>query len=174
MIARLLYDKGYREYVEAARIIKEHYKDVVFLLLGDIDESYPNHVPREIVAQDVASGLITYLGYQSNVRDIIKQSDCIIHPTFYNEGLSRVLMEALAMSKIIIATNIPGCCETVDPGMNGFLVPPQDIRALVDAIIEFINLTEDQKKMMQKYARAKAEREFDIVNVIKEYRKITG
>lgn len=174
MISRVLYDKGYQEYVDAARIIKKQFPDTDFLLLGDIDESYPNHVPQSIVQKDVADGVINYLGYLSDVKPIIQKCDCIIHPTFYNEGLSRVLMEALAMSKVVITTDIPGCRETVEHLKNGFLVPPKNVKALVDAIIQFIQLPPNSRSIMQQYSRLKAERDFDIENVIKEYRRITG
>lgn len=174
MISRLLYDKGYQEYVSSAELILKKYKDVEFRLIGSIDEEYPNHVPKEVILRDVNRGIINYLGYISDVKPVIETADCIVHPTFYNEGLSRVLMEALAMSKIIITTDIPGCRETVDDYKNGFLVPPRDVGALVEAIETFMSLTEDKRIEMQKCARAKAEKEFDINDVISIYRRITG
>lgn len=173
MIARILYDKGYREYVEAAKIIKRDYHDTEFWLLGNIDEAYPNHVPEAVIMRDHNEGIIKYCGYNLNVRPFIKQADCIIHPTYYNEGMSRVLMEAMAMEKPIITTNIPGCCETVEQGKNGFLVPPKDIDALTEAIRKFINLTKEERLQMGKYGREKVEKEFDVRNVISVYKNIT-
>ena len=173
MIARVLYDKGYQEYVEAAKIIKKDYADVEFQLLGSIDEAYPNHVPESVVLNDCKDGIINYLGYKTNVRPFIQAADCIIHPTFYNEGMSRVLMEAMAMKKAIITTDIPGCRETVDQNKNGYLVPPKNVPALVEAIQNFINLPEIDKHLMGEYARIKVEKEFDVKNVIAVYKKIT-
>ena len=172
MVARVLYDKGYKEYVEASRIIKKKYPDMEFMLLGSIDEDYPNHVPSEIVRHDATKGIINYLGFRSDVREIIGHSDCIVLPS-YHEGLSRVLMEGLAMHKPIITTDIPGCRETVDDGKNGYLIPPKNIEALVEAIEKFIHLSDDERKEMGEYARKKAEREFDVRNVIAVYKKIT-
>ena len=174
MIARVLYDKGYREYVDAARLIRSEYPDVEFHLLGRIDKEYPEHVPEEIVLKDQSEGTIRYLGYVSNVRPILQAASCIVHPTFYNEGMSRVLMEAMAMRKPIITTDIPGCRETVEDGQNGFLIPPRNAAALADAIRRFLSLSDEERLAMGRYGREKAEREFDVRNVIAVYRKITG
>lgn len=174
MIARVLYDKGYREYVDAARVIRAKYPDVEFQLLGRIDEEYPDHVPEAVVLKDQSEGAIRYLGYVSNVRPILLSASCIVHPTFYNEGMSRVLMEAMAMRKPIITTDIPGCRETVENGRNGFLVPSRDAVALAEAIRRFLSLSEEERLAMGRYGRKKAEREFDVRNVIAVYRRITG
>ena len=174
MIARVLYDKGYQEYVDAARIIRQEHPDVEFWLLGKIDEEYPNHVPGSVVNADHRAGIIYYKGFTSDVKPIEVEADCIVHPTFYNEGMSRVLMEAMAMRKPIITTDIPGCKETVEDGRNGYLVPPRNVDALVKAIRKFLNLSQEERKAMGDYGRKKAEREFDVKNVIAVYRSITG
>lgn len=173
MISRLLYDKGYTEYVETARIIRARHPDTEFQLLGNIDPSYPKAVPETVVKQDCADGTIVYLGYVPDVIPLIRKADCIVHPSYYFEGLSRVLMEALAMGKPIIASDIPGCRETVEHGKNGFLIPPQDIPELVDTVSKFLSLDSAARKQMGYYGRIKAEREFDVKNVISVYRKIT-
>lgn len=173
MIVRVLYDKGYQEYVDAARIIRKEYPEVEFWLLGKIDNEYPNHVPEHIVHWDSNSGVIHYLGYVSDVRSIILNADCIIHPTFYNEGLSRVLMEAMALKKPIITTDIPGCRETVEDGYNGYLVKPKDVDSLVIAIRKFLSLSKEERIAMGIHGREKAERQFDVRKVIDIYRSIT-
>lgn len=173
MIARILYDKGYREYIEAARIVGSRHQHIVFQLLGNIDPEYPNHVPEQEVKRDSIEGTISYLGYTNNVIDKIREADCIVLPSYYNEGLSRVLMEALAMGKPIITTNIPGCKETVDNGMNGFVIPPRDIAALVESMETIINMENYQRIKMGHFSREKAEREFDVKNVIRVYEEIT-
>lgn len=174
MIARVLYDKGYHEYVEAAKIVRKKFPNIEFCLLGRIDKEYPNHVPEEIVESDTKAGHICYLGFVNDVRSVIISADCIVHPTFYYEGMSRVLMEAMALYKPIITTNIPGCKETVEDGVNGFLVNPRDIDSLVNAIYSFLSLSDEEQRLMGVNGRKKVEKEFDIKNVIAVYRKITG
>lgn len=173
MIARMLYDKGYQQYVDAAKIIKQDFSDVQFLLLGAIDKEYPNYVPLEIIDNDVKSGAIKYLGYNSDVLQFIKEADCIVLPTYYNEGLSRVLMEGLAMSKPIITTDIPGCKETVDDGVNGFLCKPRDTESLLSSLRKFMALTVEEREKMGYYGRKKAISQFDVSNVIEIYDSIT-
>lgn len=174
MISRPIYDKGYKEYVEAAHQIKERYSNVEFQLLGPIDEAFPRHVSKEQIQNDHASGNINYLGFTLNVIPTIKQCDCIVLPSYYNEGLSRSLMEAIAMGKPVITTNMPGCKETVDNGKNGFIVLPKSVESLVEAFEQFIKLSVEQRIMMGKYSREKAEKEFDIKKVIEVYNKITN
>lgn len=173
MIARVLYDKGYAEYVNAARIVRKEHVEAEFHLLGSIDEAYPKHVPESVVMRDHDAGIIHYLGHVADVKPIVQSADCIVLPS-YHEGLSRVLIEALAMGKPIITSDIPGCRETVENGRNGYLVPPRDVEGLVEAIRRFLSLSVEEREAMGRYGREKAEREFDIKNVIAVYRKITG
>ena len=173
MIARILYDKGYREYVDAAKLIHRIYPEIEFKLLGGIDTEYPNAVPEEIIRQDHSSGHINYLGYQSDVRGIINSVDCIVLPSYYNEGLSRVLMEGLAMRKPLITTDMPGCKETIDNGVNGYVCKPRDVNSLVDCMERFISLTPIQRHEMGEAGRRKAQEQFDIQDVIKVYENIT-
>lgn len=173
MVARVLYDKGYTEYVEAARIIRNEHPEAEFCLLGAIDKVYPKHVPEEVIKKHDEEGIIHYLGYVSNVRPIMQAADCIVLPS-YHEGLSRVLIEALAMGKPIVTSDIPGCRETVEEGCNGYLVPARNIEKLADAFRRFLSLPLEERKMMGHYGRMKAEREFDVKDVIAAYRRITG
>lgn len=173
MIARVLYDKGYSQYVEVADRIHKERDDVKFILAGDIDEAYPNHVPKEVIENDVRKNKIDYIGYHSDIYDIIKQTDCVVLPSYYNEGLSRVLMEGLAMSKPIITTDIPGCKETVEDGINGYLCKPNDVDSLYIAIKKFLNLSPDEKMRLGFAGRKKAEEVFDIKKVIMIYHSIT-
>lgn len=173
MISRPIYDKGYVEYVEAARRIKENHSNVEFQLLGPIDTAFPRHVPEEQVRVDHANEIINYLGFTLDVVPVIKKCDCIVLPSYYNEGLSRSLMEAIAMGKPVITTNMPGCREAVEEGLNGYLVTPKSVESLVEAFEMFIKLTPGQRNAMGQYSRQKAESEFDIRKVIEVYKNIT-
>lgn len=119
MISRLLYDKGYTEYVETARIIRARYPDTEFQLLGNIDPSYPKAVPEAVVNQDCADGTIVYLGYAPDVIPLIRNVDCIVHPSYF-EGLSRVLMEALAMGKPTLPPIFPDAGKPWNTGKTDF------------------------------------------------------
>lgn len=173
MIARLLYDKGYEEYVQTAKVLTSECSEVEFQLLGGVDVSYPRHVPEARIRQDANARYIRYWGYCPDVAAKIQGADCIVLPSFYNEGLSRVLMEALAMGKPIITTDIPGCRETVEEGKNGFLAQPQNTESLIVAVKKFLALSREERREMGTYSRRKAEQEFDIVDVVKVYKQIT-
>lgn len=165
MICRLLYEKGYAEYVATANSLKDMAE---FRIMGPID-SHPTAVHREIVNADVASGAIKYIEYSPNVMDEIKQVDCIVLPSYYGEGLSRVLMEGLAMGRPIITTNIPGCRETVRESLNGFICKPKDAKDLQMACEKFLSLTFEQKVEMGRASRVLAEEVFDVNGVIDSY-----
>lgn len=174
MIARVLYDKGFQQYVDAAKEIKSQYSNTRFLLLGDVDTQYPNHVPLSEIEKYAAEGIIEYLGYRSDVISVIKEADCIVHPSYYNEGMSRVLMEALALKKPIITTDIPGCKDMVKEGYNGYICIPRNSESLIEKIKIFLSLREDERKLLGTRGRALAEERFDIKHVIQTYHQITS
>lgn len=172
MVARVLYDKGYKEYVDAATIVKEKYPNVSIELLGATDFSSPMGVPKSVLEKDIADGKITYLGVTNDVPSYLKRKNVIIVLSSYHEGMSRSLMEALAMSKPIITTNIPGCKEMVDEGVNGFLVPVKNASALADAMIKYIELSDEEKEKMKRASYQKAVKQFDVKHVLEQYDKI--
>lgn len=170
MIGRLLYDKGYEEYVKAAATVKKQYPDAEFQLLGDFDFSYPDHVTKERVERDCSRGIIHYLGYSPEVATKIQMADCIVLPS-YHEGLSRVLIEALAMGKPIITTDIPGAVK-LSSMVKAFSLLLKDIESLAAAFTQFVHTGAGEREEMGKYSRKKAEEEFNIKHVISEYKKI--
>ena len=134
MVGRMLRHKGVGEFVEAARRIREACPEVAFLLVGPSDAGNPARIlPEEIRAWE-AAGLVRYLGAREDVRELMAVADVVVLPTYYREGLPRVLIEAAAMGRPLVATDIPGCREVVQDGVNGFLVPPRDGLALARAI----------------------------------------
>ncbi len=175
MVARVLYDKGYTEFVEAAALVKKRFPDITAELLGPIDESSPMAVPRNVLERDVADGKIIYLGVTDDVPSYVRRdSVVVVVVSSYHEGLNRSLMEACAMARPVITTNIPGCRETVEDGRNGFLVPVKDSEALADAMIRFINLTREEKMMMAEASYQKACSFFGLDSVLKSYEAIIG
>lgn len=170
-IGRVLYDKGFKELIECASFYKKRGFDVEFQWLGGIDPDYPQFVSQDVVMKYHNLGVINYVGFKSDVKGYLASADCIIHPS-YHEGMSRVLMESLAMHKPIITTNIPGCKETVIEGVNGFLCEPRDSLSLIKAVEKFLSLSSDQRFQMGIESRQYAESRFDIKNVIKVYDEV--
>lgn len=173
MVARLLYDKGYSEYVEAAKIVKQKYPDMEIELLGQLATDSPMGVPEEVVRRDHESGAINYLGETDDVQSyVLRDGVIVVVVSKYLEGLNRSLMEACAMGRPIITTHNPGCKETVNDGINGFLVDAGDPRQLADAMIRFIELPQLKKIEMSIASHKKAVEEFDISKVIEAYNSI--
>jgi glycosyltransferase involved in cell wall biosynthesis len=159
MIARLLKDKGVREYVAAARMIRAKYPDVTFRLLGRTD-SHPGAIAERDLQAWVQEGLVEYLGWQDDVRPAIAASTLFVLPS-YREGTPRSTMEALAMGRPVVTTDAPGCRETVEHGTNGYLVPVRDVPALAEAIGHFITHPE-KAAPMGRAGRRLAEMKFDV------------
>jgi glycosyltransferase involved in cell wall biosynthesis len=171
LIARLLSEKGIREYVRAAQEVKERYPDAVFNLLGPEDPS-PDGVPLEEVHKWHNQGIIRYLGTTNDVRPFLADCNIYVLPS-YHEGMPRTVMEAMATGRPILTTDAPGCRETVLPGENGFLVPVRDADALVERMIWFIE-HRDQWKRMGKRSREMAEERFDVRNINRELMSAFG
>ncbi|HEX8400915.1 MAG TPA: glycosyltransferase family 4 protein [Allosphingosinicella sp.] len=160
LIARLLWDKGVGEFVEAARLVREAEPDARFQLLGFLDVENRTAVPRARVEAWVAEGLIEYLGPADDVRPLIGQADCVVLPS-YREGLPRVLLEGAAMAKPLITTDVPGCRQVVDHGVNGLLCTVRDPRSLADAMLKMIRSGEARRSAMGAAGRRKIEAEYD-------------
>jgi glycosyltransferase involved in cell wall biosynthesis len=167
LIARMLWDKGIGEFVEAARKVKQYYPDAEFCLLGPIDHGNRSAIPRDSIERWEADGLIRYLGATDDVRPFISRSHAVVLPS-YREAIGKTLLEAMSMGKPIIAADSPGCRDTVEEGKNGFLVPVKNSARLADAFMKFIDLSVEEREKMGSYGRDKVVREFDqtIVNSV--------
>jgi glycosyltransferase involved in cell wall biosynthesis len=162
LIARLLWDKGIGEFVDAAVILKKRYPNTIFQVLGPLD-SNPSAIPKAQVLAWQAAGIIDYLGETRDVRPYIANSSVFVLPS-YGEGLPRTILEAMAMGRPIITTDAPGCRETVTDGDNGFLVPVKNVSTLVSAMEKLI-LQPDLIKKMGKRSREIAEEKYDVYKV---------
>jgi len=171
LVARMLWDKGIGEFVEAAKIVKERYPFIEFCLLGPLDYENRSAIPENIIKGWENEGVIKYLGKTTDVRPFICQSDVVVLPS-YREAIGKSLLEAMAMGKPVITTDTAGCKETVDDGKNGFLVPVKDSKSLADAMIKFIQFPSEEKRKMGEYSREKAVRGFDENIIIDLYNKV--
>ncbi|WP_433923822.1 glycosyltransferase family 4 protein [Vreelandella sp. 21] len=138
LIARLLGDKGVRQYADAARRIKQRHPEIVFQLAGDID-SNPDTITREELDIWIKEGSIDHLGWLNDVRPAIANCSVYVLPSYYREGTPRSVLEAMAMGRAVITTDAPGCRETVIEGDNGYLIPVRDVDALEVAMQTFID-----------------------------------
>ena len=168
LIARVLRDKGVREFAEAARILRREGVDAHFRLVGPLDPANRSAIGRAEVDGWAAEGLIDYAGPLDDVRPAIAAADCVILPS-YREGLPRSLVEAAAMGRPVIASDVPGCRSALDPGVSGLLCAPRSAEALADAMRHFLALSSEQRAAMGDAGRAKAEREFDQRLVVRSY-----
>jgi glycosyltransferase involved in cell wall biosynthesis len=168
LIARLLWDKGVGEYVEAARLVRAEVPNARFRLLGFLDVANRTAVPRSNVEAWVAEGLIDYLGESDDVRPHIAAGGGIVLPS-YREGLPRTLLEGAALAKPLIATDVPGCRQVVDHGVNGLLCKARDARALADAMLTMLRMTPEERKAMGTAGRRKVEAEYDEKIAIARY-----
>ncbi|HMN89805.1 MAG TPA: glycosyltransferase family 4 protein [Saprospiraceae bacterium] len=166
---RLIADKGIYEFVEAARLLRQRYPYVRFRILGMLDPNGIHSIPIATVKQWVNEGVIEYLGETLDVRPFLAKADCVVLPSYYREGLSRILMEAASMETPIITTNQPGCREVVEEGRTGFLCDLRNVPDLVDKMEQFILMDKVDRLIMGKNARLKMEREFDEQIVIQQY-----
>lgn len=163
-ISRVMKLKGIEQYLTAAKYIKQKYPNTQFHILGYCEESYEKKL--ESLHKD---GIIKYHGMQSDTRKFHKISHCTVHPTYYPEGMSNVLLESAACGKAIITTNRSGCREIVDDKINGYLIEPQNSQDLIEKIENFLKLDYKKKKLMGLAGRIKVENEFDRNIVVNEY-----
>lgn len=173
MVARLLYDKGFQQFVDAAKLVKQRYPNVKFELLGGLCEESPTGVKREILQKYVEDGFIDYLGETNDVPSyVLRDGTVVVVASYYMEGMNRALMEACSMGRPIITTNIPGCKELVDDGETGFCIEPKSAEALAEACIRFIELPREKKIKMAHASYEKCKKQFDINLVIEKYERI--
>jgi glycosyltransferase involved in cell wall biosynthesis len=169
LLARMLWDKGIGEYVEAAKIIKQKYKNVEFKLLGFIGVDNPSAIPEKQIYKWDATGIVHYLGITDDTRKYISDSSCVVLPSYYREGVPLSLLEGAAMGKPLITTNTVGCREAVDDGVTGFICALKNVRSLADAMEQIILMSDTERINMGLKGRQKMEIEFDIKIVIQQY-----
>ena len=163
-IKGLMAEKGFNQYIEAAEAIRNKYPETRFHVCGGYEDDY-----KERVDELVNRNVLIYHGSVNNMKEIYRIIQCTIHPTYYPEGLSNVLLESLACGRPIITTDRPGCREVLDDGINGFLVKQKDSADLIKQIEKFMSLSVEERKNLGLNGRKKVEEYFDRKIVINKY-----
>ena len=172
LAARLPREKGIVEFAQAAQRIKQRYSNTRFLLLGGLDTN-PGALSEHQVRQSADAGILEWHGHAPDVRPYFAQTSVYVLPSYYREGVPRSTQEAMAMARPVITTDAPGCRETVVDGVNGFLVPPRDVDALVRAMERFIQQPELILSMGQA-SRKLAEERFDVHKINQRILEVMG
>lgn len=168
---RMLWDKGVKEFVEAAKLLKGRYQGkVLFELCGMADTDNKEGVPASYLRSCQMEDYLKWIGHQKNMPAVYKEADIVVLPS-YREGMPTALIEACSAGKPIITTNAIGCRECVEEGLNGYKVPVKSVDELANAIEKLI-VSADDRKRMGIYSRKKAELEFDQKVVVKKHLEI--
>lgn len=163
-VARVMKEKGIDQYLDAAKYIRRKYPKTIFHVCGSCEEDYSEELDRLAY-----KGVIQYHGIVDDMTEIYRRVSCVVHPTYYPEGMSNVLLEACACGRPIITTDRAGCREIVEDGVNGFVVKEKDSKDLIEKIEKFLELNIAKRRKMGEEGRKKTEKEFDRNIVLKKY-----
>jgi len=170
LVARMLWDKGVGEFVESATALTQQRLDADFLLVGSVDPGNPESISVEQLEEWNRSGVVKWLGERADIAQLLAESHIAVLPS-YREGLPKSLIEAAAVGRPIVTTDVPGCREVVKDGENGFLVPAKDAKKLAVAIQKLINNPKLLTSMGKK-SRLMAEQEFSIHQIVEQTLKL--
>lgn len=165
-VSRIMKEKGIDQYIDAAKEIRRRHPQTRFHVCGFCEQAY-----EEKLNELSKTGVIIYHGLVKNMAEIYRQISCTVHPTYYPEGLSNVLLESAACGRPIITTNRSGCREVVDDGVNGYVVEEKNSKDLIEKIEMFLSKSTEERKLMGLAGRKKVEKEFDRKIVINAYMK---
>lgn len=169
--ARMLYDKGIIEFIQAAKKIKDKVVDKAeFVLVGDCDTINLSGIKEEDIKREIDVPFLNWIGFKKDIFSVIKKSDIVVLPS-YREGLPKSLIEACAVGRPIVTTDVEGCRECVIEGYNGYLVPAKNIETLSEKMEDLINDPEKRTRMGLN-GRILAEKNFSIDFVIREHLRI--
>ena len=171
LISRLIKDKGVIEYIEAAKLVSKLHSDIQFKILGFLGVQNPTAISTQQMNEWQQLQFVSYLGEANDVRPFIEESDCVVLPS-YREGTPKVLLEAAAMGKPIITTDVPGCREVVEDQLTGFLCEVRSAQDLAHKMCQMIELSAEQRAQMGRLGRIKMENQFSEKIVIDRYLEV--
>lgn len=173
LVSRLIREKGIHEFCEAARKVKATHPKARFRILGPFDPDSKSAVtPKEL--EDWTGEAVEYLGEARDVREHLRAAHCVVLPSFYKEGTPRILLEAAATGRPVITTNLPGCRDTIEDGVTGYLVLPLNAEDLATKIRHICDQPAGSLVEMAQKARSRAQTQFDEKLVIDAYRELIG
>ena len=167
-IGRILWDKGLRELIDSARWLKKTAPDAQIQVAGKADVDNLTAVGEKQLTKWIQEGVIEYLGFHEDPRQLIEEADCVVLPS-YREGLPRSLLEGAAIGRPLLASDCAGCTEVVVDGVNGFIFRKKSAQSLLEAMERFLNLSFSERQQFGDAARAMAEKEFDQRLVFEKY-----
>lgn len=170
LAARLLADKGVREFVQAARLLRQQGVAARFCLVGSVDPANPASLTDVELAQRASEGVVELWGQRTDMPEVLRAAHVVVLPS-YREGLPKVLLEAAACGRAVVTTDVPGCSDAIDPGVTGVLVPVRNAAALADAIKCLIS-DPARCQSMGDAGRALAESAFDVRQVVAAHMRI--
>jgi len=172
LAARLIPEKGIGEFAEAAAELRAQGFEARFIILGQLDDN-PSALPESQLKEWVAHGILEWPGAVSDVRPWLAETSVFVLPSYYREGVPRSIQEAMAMGRPVITTDTPGCRETVDEGVNGYLVTPGDAASLAHAMVRFL-VNPEEIVRMGRAGRRLAEERFDVRRINEQMLKAMG
>ena len=170
MACRLLADKGVYEFHQSVLLLKEKYSNVRFVLVGGVDPDNPASLTEQELNEWVTNNDLEWWGHQTNMSKVLSQATIVVLPS-YREGMPKVLLEAQALGRPIVTTDVPGCREAIENNKTGFLVKVKEKQSLANAIEKLIN-NDDLCLEFSQNARVLAEQKFDIKQVVKTHMNI--
>ena len=171
LISRMIWDKGIKDFVEAARCIKLRYPKVLFTLVGKVDNENKNYIPLDYLKTLNNEGFVEWVGFKNDIRRILKKTHIACLPTFYSEGLPKFLLEANAMSTPVVCTDNPGCTELVKHNYNGIVIPERNVKKLIEALTFLIEEPSERLRMGTN-GRKLVLKKFELKLINKEYIKL--
>lgn len=166
-LARIMKEKGIDQYLEAAKYIRNKYPQTRFHVCGFCEDEDYSAILEDYQKREI----IIYHGFVQDIKSLHKISSCTVHPTYYPEGMSNVLLESCACGRPVIATDRSGCREIVDDGINGFIVQEKNSMDLIKKIEQFLSLTIEERRQMGLAGRLKVEKQFNRKDVVRKYMK---
>lgn len=167
-ISRLLFSKGIDEFVKSAALVVEKYPQSKFLIVGTPDFSNPSAVSKSYLDSICKLPYISFLGYRNDIYEILSSAHLLVLPSFYPEGLPKVLCEAAACGRPVVTSSLPGCLDAIEDGITGLAIPPQDSTLLASSLISLLS-DFDNLKRMSTASRNRAEELFDINDIVKRH-----